>query len=389
MDRKIPKITIFLGIYNGEQYLGSLLKQLVSQSNQKFNLLIVDNNSSDNSLQVIKNWPRVFGQRLTLVKNPVNYGGHGSVFNNLRKIKTPWFCTFHQDDFYKPNHLETLLKLVSNSSPSTVGVCTTMGSMSSKGKYLNSKPRVTWFSSNLDQAGQFLQNIKSQAVPYPATAFNLEIYKKTRVPNHSTAFSDTEQTLKMLAYGTFTCSQSETMYYRENPSSESHVINQRERVLGAAVGLLRIFHSKEFEIILKKVPKNKRSIFTRQLLDAISSRIPESDLLETLKISAVEQMIEKWGYLEKDLISPSSDIYQKYRFLPQLDTIGDIQNSKISNDKKKSKSADDKIKLSAKVWDIYFNMNLGVFRKFNKLFIVNLYKIIFLVKPNHRFKNSW
>ena len=98
---------------------------------------------------------KVYKGNIQIVKNRFNYGGHGSLIRNIDKIETPWFCTFHQDDFYKPNHVSTIANLITNSKKNIVGVSTTMGSITNTGKILNSKPRVNWFSPNLDQPGQF------------------------------------------------------------------------------------------------------------------------------------------------------------------------------------------------------------------------------------------
>jgi len=387
MSSKKHNLTLYLGIYNGEKYIDSLLKQILSQEYQKFNILVVDNNSSDQSGKMFGKWKKIYKSNFQLVKNTVNYGGHGSLFKNMDRIKTPWFCTLHQDDFYKPNHTKTIAELFLASRDNTVGVSTTMGSMSNSGKILNSKPRVTWFSSNLDEPGQFLQNLKAQTVPFPASAFNLSIFKKTVVPFHSPTFSDTEQTLRMLGYGRFIFSQKETMYYRENPNSESHVLNSKERTIGAAVALSRVFNSNEFELILNKVAENKRNSFAGQLIEALSHRIPQSDLLTTTQTIALERMIIKWGYGEKDL---SFILGKNYANLSSVLAVNVINN--LSDNKIKIKKTQREIKsqtLASKIWDIYFNFNILKLIKFNKFFLRNLYKIIFIMKPNHRMKNKW
>jgi len=387
MSTKKHNLTLYLGIYNGKKYIDSLLKQILSQEYQKFNILVVDNNSSDQSEKMFGNWKKIYKSNFQFVKNTMNYGGHGSLFKNMDKIQTPWFCTLHQDDFYKPNHTKTISELISASKNNTVGVSTTMGSMSNSGKILNSKPRVTWFASNLDEPGQFLQNLKAQTVPFPASAFNLSIFKKTVVPFHSPTFSDTEQTLRMLGYGRFIFSQKETMYYRENPNSESHVLNLKERTIGAAVALSRVFNSNEFELILNKVSENKRNLFAAQLMESLSHRIPHSDLLTTTQTIALERMIIKWGYGEKEL---SFTLGNNYANLSSELAVGIINN--LSNNKIKIKNTQTIIKsqtLASKIWNIYFNLNIFNSIKFNKFFIKNLYKIIFILKPDHRMKNKW
>lgn len=336
---------------------------------------------------MFKEWDKAYKGNFQFVKNKFNYGGHGSLINNVNYIKSPWFCMMHQDDFYKPNHISTILDLISSSEQNTVGVSTTMGSLSSSGKIINSKPRVNWFSDNLDQPGQFLQNLRSQAVPFPATAFNLNIFKKTKVPYHSAAFSDTEQTLKMLSYGVFILSREETMYYRENPNSESHVLNDKERFIGAAIALSRVFCSKEFEVLLTKVEKEKRGLFADQLFKAIAYRIPKNDSLTTLQNLALEQMIIKWGYSVNGLAQKLAINYANLNSTQTVEVINNLSNNRIKTIEIKKHLA--KNGLKEKFWNYYFNSSLLQDINLNKKVLKMIYKTIFIFKPNHRLKNTW
>jgi glycosyltransferase involved in cell wall biosynthesis len=387
MSSKKHNLTLFLGIYNGEKYIDSLFEQIQAQENQKFHILVVDNNSSDQSRKMFGEWKKIYKDNFQFVKNQVNYGGHGSMFKNMDKIKTPWFCTLHQDDFYKPNHTSTINELILTSNKNTVGMSTTMGSMSNSGKVLNSKPRVTWFSSDLDEPGQFLQNVKAQSVPFPATAFNLRVFKNTVVPFHSPTFSDTEQTLRMLGYGSFIVSHKETMFYRENPDSESHTINSKERTIGAAVGLSRVFNSKEFDQVLNKIAENKRSVFATQLIDALSHRIADNELLITTQTIALEVMITKWGYVDKNLSSLLGKNYANLSSPQSVNIISNLSGNKIET--KQVKAGTTNPTLASKIWDIYFNLNILKSIKLNKFIVKSVYKIIFVIKPNHRMKNKW
>jgi hypothetical protein len=191
----------------------------------------------------------------------------------------------------------------------------------------------------------------------------------------------------MLGYGRFIFSQKETMYYRENPDSESHVLNIKERTIGASVALSRIFNSYEFDLILNKVVEKKRNLFATQLIEALSHRIPESDLLIATQTIALERMIAKWGYVEKII---SSLLGKNYADIPSplaVDVINNLSNNKILV--KKEKRGNSSQNLASRIWNIYFNLNIFNSIKLNKIFLINFYRIIFVVKPNHRLKNKW
>ena len=376
-----------MGIYNGEKYLESLFNQIQSQDNQNFKILAVDNNSSSVTKKMFKEWEKVYKNKFQFIQNDINYGSHGSLLKNLNNISTPWFCTLHQDDFYKPNHVSTLINLISKGGKNIVGVSTTMGSMTNSGKIMNSKPRVNWFSPNLDQPGQFLQNLRAQTVPFPATAFRLNIFKQTKVPIHSASFSDTEQTLKMLGYGSFVSSQTETMLYRENPNSESHVLNEKERIIGAAVALTRVFCSNEFDAILEIVDRSKREVFANQLIKALMHRVPKGDLLTVLENIALEQMTLKWGYSQKKISHLLGSNYATQSSWQTVKTINNLSDIRISINQQQKMSGNQSI--NSRVWDFYFNSKIISSKSLNKLFLKLIYKIVFVIKPNHRMKNRW
>ena len=67
MNSKKFKVTLFLGVFNAEKYLDSLLEQIVAQDTQDFKLLLVDNDSKDNTYFKIQSWKKVFGKRNTCV----------------------------------------------------------------------------------------------------------------------------------------------------------------------------------------------------------------------------------------------------------------------------------------------------------------------------------
>ena len=382
-------ITVFLGFYNAEKYLESMLDQIKSQSNQNFQLLVVDNNSQDSTYEKINTWIETFGPRIELVKNSINYGAYGSLFKNIEKIKTPWFCWIHQDDFYKPNHIETLLEMINRGDASIIGVSTTMGSLTYSGKIMNSKPRSTWFTQESDQAGQFLQNLKAQAFPDPASAYKLEIFKKTPIPVHSSSFPDTEHTLKMLGYGKFLVSEKETMLYRENPYSDSHVLNSVEREVGAVLGLIRVFNSDEFEMLLNTIESQKQGQFATQFLVSLSYRITTPNLLKIIEISALEKMSMVWGYNQRDISELLIEKYATFSSSLTINTLKNLSQTHFTKENSSLHNSKDTININSRIWEWYFNSQIKLFKKYNKKILKTIYQIIFLIKPKHRWNNRW
>ena len=383
------KLTVFIGIFNGEKYLASIFDQINNQDTNEFKLLIVDNSSEDNSFEIIENWPRkLTNLSFQIIKNPKNLGAGGSLNLNLRHINTPWFTTMHQDDFYKKNHVSTLLKLINTAEAEVSGVSATMGSMTSEGKKMKSTPRSTWFGSNLDKYDQFIQNIKSQSIPFPCSAFKTEIYKKNEVLAHNPSFSDTEQTLKMLCHGKFLVTSEETMLYRENPLSESHSLNDYEREIGAYIGLNRVFASESFFNMMKSIKKEKLFEYLKRLTNSIEERISDPKLLLILQISLIENILEKTGSENSDILQLLSTYYTKFSSSQTLSNLSNLGNFTLGYVKLENKINIKSSNKKKKLWDKYLNSQIPIPNKIHKSIIKNIYKIVLKIKPNHRWSNK-
>jgi glycosyltransferase involved in cell wall biosynthesis len=383
-------VTVFLGIYNGEKYLESLFNQIENQDSRNFNLLLVDNASKDKSFNIIKDWPKKFTNiDVKVIRNPKNLGAGGSLNLNLDLIDTPWFITMHQDDFYKANHISVLLALINQAGDEISGASATMGSMTNEGKKMKPFPRSTWFGSELDKYGQFLQNIKSQSIPFPCTAFKTDIYKKTRVLIHNPSFSDTEQTLKMLCHGKFLVTNEETMLYRENPISESHSLNGNEREIGAYLGLNRVFASKLFVEFIQALDRDKSFDYLQLLNGAIEERIKDSKLQQVLQISLLENLLESIGYEHKELMKILLNKYENFTSLQTLNNLSNLGEFSIDLVHIQDRSIREFPGWKKKLWDKYFLSQISFPDLIHKKTIKTLYKILFWIKPNHRWNTKW
>lgn len=301
-------LTVWLGIYNGQKYLDSLFNQLTSQIDQNFNLLVVDNCSNDDSLNCVLQWEKFFTGRITVCKNLHNYGGQGSCIASLNEIHSHWFTAIHQDDFYLPNHVLELNRAIAQSEPRTVGISTSMGSMSSDGRLIFAPPRANWFLKQNNQTYNFLQNVRLHSIPTPSVAYRTHLYAKV-ASNWHTTFSDALVVLKLSTMGEFKQVMKETMHYRENENSESHSINEVERRISTASGLTRAFTSDEFAKLVSKISISERHEFVRTLNDAISTRLGKCDIADFVRLIANETMMMLWDYTE---LSSVAKVHSSY-----------------------------------------------------------------------------
>jgi hypothetical protein len=304
-------LTVFVGLFNAQDHLSNLKRNLVSQTFKNFDLLVVDNKSTDGTWEAVQDWQSLFPGRIQLVQNPINLGATGSLVCNIEMVKTEWITFFHQDDHYEDFHLETIFERSKNVSHEVVSIFSDMGRISNTGQKIASPPRAAWFVPSPDPPTQFLCNLRLHFVPFPSAFFRTHVLSKCLPPWHSTAFPDTEMILKMSAYGKFDGIRRITMRYQENPKSESHSIENAEKKLGMFVAVNRVLCSEEFKVVAAKVNADEREQFKLGIASALRARFGDSNLANILNSVARESLLVAWQYSDRDSLIESSDFYRE------------------------------------------------------------------------------
>jgi GT2 family glycosyltransferase len=90
------KVSIITPNYNGEKYLYELISSVLKSSYRKFEFIIVDDGSTDESIKIIKNYIKK-DRRIRLVKNKTNIGASASRNKGI-KLSTGEFIIFLDND---------------------------------------------------------------------------------------------------------------------------------------------------------------------------------------------------------------------------------------------------------------------------------------------------
>ena len=63
-----PKISVIIPLYNAEKFISACLESLLAQTFQDFEVVIVDDRSTDSSCAIVESYREKFGGRLTLLQ---------------------------------------------------------------------------------------------------------------------------------------------------------------------------------------------------------------------------------------------------------------------------------------------------------------------------------
>ena len=70
-----PKISIVIPMYNTEKYVGECLHSLEIQTFQDFEIIVVDDCSTDKSPEIVESYMPKFNGRLKMIRTEKNSGG--------------------------------------------------------------------------------------------------------------------------------------------------------------------------------------------------------------------------------------------------------------------------------------------------------------------------
>ena len=98
-----PQLTVLMAVYNGGDYLKSSIKSILDQTYKDFELLIVNDCSTDDTVKLIESFA---DERIRLHHNQMNMGQTKSLNEGLRLAKYDWVARMDADDIALEHWLE-------------------------------------------------------------------------------------------------------------------------------------------------------------------------------------------------------------------------------------------------------------------------------------------
>lgn len=103
----MPAVSVIIACYNQEKYITETLDSLLAQSMSDFEVIVVNDGSTDGSLKIIEQYAPKFGNRLCII-NQQNQGVVSARNNGVKKALGEWIFALDSDDKIAPTCLEKL-----------------------------------------------------------------------------------------------------------------------------------------------------------------------------------------------------------------------------------------------------------------------------------------
>jgi len=108
-------IDILMATYNGSKYIQEQLNSILEQTYSNWNLIIRDDGSSDNTIEIIKKYIEKYPLKIKLIEDNYKNIGITMNFSKLVEYSTSNYIMFcDQDDVWKKNKIEKTFSQMKN-----------------------------------------------------------------------------------------------------------------------------------------------------------------------------------------------------------------------------------------------------------------------------------
>lgn len=163
-----PLISVAMPVYNGEKYLAEAIDSILSQTFSDFELIIIDDGSSDSSLVILKDYEQR-DTRIRLISRK-----NRNLVSTLNEIidlaRGKWFARMDQDDIALPHRFERQLQWLEETGADICG---------SWVQFFGAGDRRIWKTYQTDEAIKMDMLFKCPLM-HPTVIMKTELVKKLR-----------------------------------------------------------------------------------------------------------------------------------------------------------------------------------------------------------------
>ena len=197
------KATVVIPNYNGLKFLKPCLESLKRQTEQDFALIIIDNASTDGSIEFIKEEY----SSIKLILNQENLGFSKAVNQGIAATKTPYVILLNNDTVVQENFVKELVKVM-DENPSCFSASSKMLSYHEKEKIDDAGDMINLFGwsfqrGNAHKEEEYCQKKEVFSACAGAAIYRMEILEKIGVfdPLHFAYLEDMDLGFRAKRYG--------------------------------------------------------------------------------------------------------------------------------------------------------------------------------------------
>jgi glycosyltransferase involved in cell wall biosynthesis len=222
---QLPLVTIGIPNYNYASFVPHALNAVANQTYGNCEIIIVDDCSSDNSVEVIENWIKSYkgNFEITFIKNSFSHGIAKVSNIILNKAAGKYYQILDADDVILPDKITNQVTIIEESEKCAV-VYSNIGVINDEGEIINNDylKRIGYDENLMPSGHVFSDLLKFNFIPNPSTLIRTDSAKEIGGYDESIFIQDYYIYLSLSEHFDFIYQKDVTAYYRLHGTSLSN-----------------------------------------------------------------------------------------------------------------------------------------------------------------------
>lgn len=275
MTIELPLVTVIAVCYNHERFVVECLESIRTQTYSNIQLIIMDDCSKDNSVEIISDWKRTHPIKCTLIGHQRNVGLPKTLNQALRISEGKYISIISTDDFWLPKFIENQIKVLEECGE-TYGLV--FGRSYIIDAESNRLPRFLPDLSPVPEGNVTRELLDQNFIPANTAMIRRSCFDKVGFYDEELVYEDLDMWLRISQHYLFKFSPGLLANYRFFPSSFSRTRSQEMKISRTKIYLKQLGHNPEYADFI-----NKRLTIYRVILYKIGHPLAKKYLWLGLK----------------------------------------------------------------------------------------------------------
>jgi len=296
-----PLVTVIAVCYNHSRFVVECLESIRQQSYPSIQLIIMDDCSKDDSVQIIRDWINRNQIECTFIPHQKNIGLPKTINEALGFARGEFISIIATDDVWLKDKTEHQIKIFKNASP-TVGIVYSDADQIDPNGCLVKKGFIEDYRSFAKPPEGFIFPLflRGNFIPAPSVLIRRSCYEKVGLYNEDIPYEDWDMWLRISQYYEFAFSDQTTTLYRVVPSSLVRTMSKQDWALSNSIIFKKLLASPG--LLFKhrrRIKKNLTDIYWKQALFDQKNRLQhlrnamKYSFFRTIKF-IINQMVKGW-----------------------------------------------------------------------------------------------
>lgn len=220
MNNSNPLVSVLVASYNNSKYIRETLDSIENQKYSNIEIIIVDDCSTDNSINVIDMWIASSIHKVVFIKNEVNLGVCKTFNRALGKARGKYISIIGSDDLMENDRLNKQIDILERSTPKVGAVYSDAFLIGPKGERYFGR-FIQWHKHffEIPQHDIFEVLLKGNFIPIMSVLWKKECLDDCGIFDESLIYEDYDMLLRFCARYDMLFSDDVSVSYRVHPNN--------------------------------------------------------------------------------------------------------------------------------------------------------------------------